>query len=320
MIKWDKDTSRRSNSAADRIREMESAVDDLCERLSKDSKDFSPEMFFEILHGYIVKDYRLLYTNITNYIFSLEKEEVFGIMQTNLDKVIDHIYSEQFDEDHAKGQGDRYPQGSYDKTKHTVLKIWDHMNLAKRQYALFKMKDEGYATIVDEKMSAAELRLSKELNGQLISLVSIFTALSFLLFGGISSLDNIFAGAKDIPIIKLMIVGTIWCFCIMNLIFVFMFFVAKMTGLDIRSSQDVNANLVQKYPLIWWCDHILVSVLLLSCWVYYIKNEGFSVQIYDRLNRYPTLYFAVGTIVMIGMIVWGAIKIFSLSKTREKDG
>lgn len=57
-------------------------------------------------------------------------------------------------------------------------------------------------------MADAELRLSKEMNGQLISLVSIFTALSFLIFGGISSLDNIFVGAKDIPVTKLMIVGS----------------------------------------------------------------------------------------------------------------
>ena len=150
------------------------------------------------------------------------------------------------------------------------------------------------------------------------SLVSIFTALSFLLFGGIRSLDNIFAGAKDIPVTKLMIVGTIWCFCIMNLIFVFMFFVSKMTGLNIRSSQDVNANLVQRYPLIWWCDLTLIAVLLMSCWAYYIKSEGFSVQIYERLGRCPTVYFVIGTITIVGMIILGAVTIFSLSKTGSR--
>lgn len=137
----------------------------------------------------------------------------------------------------------------------------------------FKLKDDDYTKVVDEKMQAAGNQLSKEMNGQLISLVSIFTALSFILFGGISSLDNIFAGAKDIPVTKLMIVGTIWCFCIMNLVFVFMFFIAKMTGLNIKSSSDINANLVQKYPMIWWCNFVLIAVLMLSSWAYYVKMK-----------------------------------------------
>ena len=40
MIEWDKRKEGKSNSTSDYIREMENAVDDLCERLSKDSKEF----------------------------------------------------------------------------------------------------------------------------------------------------------------------------------------------------------------------------------------------------------------------------------------
>ncbi|MCB7321278.1 hypothetical protein [Lacrimispora sp. 210928-DFI.3.58] len=319
MIDWNKRTGRKSNSTSDYIREMESAVDDLCERLSKDSKDFNSKLFFDALHEYISKDDRLLYTNITNYIFSLEKEEIFGIMQTNLDNVINYIYGEKFNSDHEWKPEYRHQRNPYDRTKRTVLKMWDHMNLAKRQYSLFKMKDDDYAKIVDEKMEEAGHELSKEMNGQLISLVSIFTALSFLLFGGISSLDNIFLGAKDIPVTKLMIVGIIWCFCIMNLVFVFMFFIAKMTRSNIKSTQDVNANLVQKYPLIWWCNLVIVSILLLSCWAYYIKNEGFSVEAYNCLSQHPTLYFIAGTVLIVGLVVGCAVKIYKLSKIELKD-
>ncbi len=317
MIEWNKETNsaKCSNGAAsDYIREMESAVDDFCERLSKDSKDFSPEVFFDKLHAYIIKDERLLYTNITNYIFSLEKEEIFGIMQTNLDKVINYMFSERFNEEHSWKPDHEHTENPFERTKRTVLKIWDHMNLAKRQYEFFTIKDEGYAAIVDEKMADAELRLSKEMNGQLISLVSIFTALSFLIFGGISSLDNIFIGAKDIPVTKLMIVGLIWCFCILNLVFVFMFFIAKMIKLNIKSSQDINANLVQRYPLIWWCNFVLMSLLALSCWAYYVKSERLSLEAYYYLSQQSSLYFITGTIVIIGLILGSAIKIYHLSK------
>lgn len=316
MIEWNKDTQKQSDSVKDHIREMGTAVDDFCRELTNESQDFSPKDFFGKLYDYIHKDGRLLYTNITNYVFSLD-EETFGIIQTNLDQVIQYIYSEQFKLDY-RCQNKR-DSNLYGRTKRTVLKLWDHMNLAKRQYSLFKMKDENYGKIVDAKMADAELRLSKEMNSQLISLVSIFTALSFLLFGGISSLDNIFIGAKDIPVTKLMIVGTIWCFCIMNLVFVFMFFVAKLTGLNIKSSQDVNANLVQKYPLIWWCNFVLISILCFACWAYYIKGEGFSRATYSFLYRHSTCFFILGTAMITGLIVLIAIKIYKLSKIELSD-
>ena len=66
--------------------------------------------------------------------------------------------------------------------------------------------------------------LTKEMNEQLITLVSIFTALAFLLFGGISSLDNIFSGIDKTSILKLLMIGCIWGICLVNLIFVFLLF------------------------------------------------------------------------------------------------
>ena len=314
MINWNRQADDGPNSTSDYIRKMETGVDNLCNLLSKDTKDFNARAFFEVLHAYIKNEDRLLYTNITNYIFSLEKEEVFGMMQTNLDKVIKYIYSEQFDIDYPWVPNQRNSRNPFLKTKRTVLKMWDHMNLAKRQYVFLKLTDDDYSRVVDEKMKDAEGRMTKEMNMQLISLVSIFTALSFLIFGGISSLDNIFIGVKDIPIIKLMIVGTIWCFCIMNLIYVFMFFIAKLTGLNIKSTQDVNANLIQKYPLIWWCNLVIVSILIISCWAYYIKSEGFCVSTYEILIKYSTAYIFLGTIGIIILIVFAAIKIYKLSK------
>ena len=152
---------------------------------------------------------------------------------------------------------------------------------------------------------------------QLISLIAIFTALSFIVFGGISSLDNIFLGAKDIPVTKLMIVGTIWCFCIMNLVFIFMFFIAKLTELNIKSTSDVNANWVQRYPMVWWCNFVLISVLILSSWAYYAKRENITVGIYSILSKNFDLYFLFGTATIILVIVFGAIRLYKLSKSNK---
>lgn len=308
------------DSASDYINEMSEGVDDLCERLLKDSKDFDSKIFIETLHGYIINEDRILYTNITNFVFDLKTDELWGIVQTNLDSVINYIYSEKFETEFPWKPEYKNQRNPYNRTKRTVLKIWDHVNLAKRQMMLFKKDDADYTRIVEEKMKLAEVKLLKEMNMQLISLIAIFTALSFILFGGISSLDNIFLGAKDIPVTKLMIVGIIWCFCIMNLIYVFMFFIAKLTGLNIKSTQDAEANLVQKYPLIWWCNWILITTLLFSCWGYYIKCEGFSSLAYETLKQHSTGYFVIGTLMLLIIVGLGAVKLYQLSKINKKNG
>jgi len=315
---WHKQEKNSSNSSSEYIKTMELAIDGLCDGLLKESKEFSPKEFFREIHSYITKNDRLIYTNITNFIFCLEDEQRWSTFQTNLDNVINYVYSSQFPIDFPESEAKKPKQNLYLRTIRTILKIWDHANLARRQYLSFKVTDNEYSKIVQEKMKDAETKMTKEMNMQLISMVSIFTALSFLIFGGISSLDNIFLGVRDIPVTKLLIVGVLWCFCIMNLVFVFMFFISKMTGLGITSTQDVNANLVQKYPLVWWSNFILILILACSCWSYYIKREGFSSKVYELLNLHPVGFFTIGTIAIIIVFSFIAGIIYKLFKADTK--
>lgn len=313
MFEWNKGREPETISKVDYIQGMEKEMDNICDMLSVATIEFNAKQFFEKIYGYIIQNDRLIYTHITNYIFVLNEED-FVTLQTNMDNVVNYMYGEKCQVDFSRQLDDRHQRRNFEIAQRTVLKMWDHVNLARKQYVMFHHKDEDYTKIVDEKMKNAETKIFKEMNVQLISLVAIFTALSFLVFGGISSLDNIFIGAKDIPVTKLMIVGTIWCFCIMNLIFVFLFFVAKVTKLDIKSTDDINANLVQKYPLVWWSNLFLISLLMLSCWSYYVKEENISVTIYEILVENSEIFVIGGTIFIIGIIVVLATILVYLSK------
>lgn len=313
MLEWNKGRESETISKVDYIQGMEKEMDNICDMLSVATFEFDAKDFFEKINGYINQNDRLLYTHITNYIFVLDEED-FVTLQTNMDNVVNYMYGEECQKDFSQQVKDKYKKRNFERTQRTVLKMWDHVNLARKQYVMFHHKDKDYTKIVDEKMEYAEAKISKEMNVQLISLVAIFTALSFLVFGGISSLDNIFIGAKDIPITKLMIVGIIWCFCIMNLIFVFLFFIAKITKLDIKSTDDINANLVQKYPLVWWSNLFLISLLMLCCWSYYVKKENISNTIYSILVEHSELFVICGTILIIGIIIVLAIILVCLTK------
>lgn len=302
---WNKQDVGRYKPREDHIAKMSKVMDDLCEMLAEDSGVFCKEEFLKMFSGYIENGRnRLLYTSVTNAIF--DNYDATGTFQSNLEDVIAFSY-EVIPTDAQKKE-------EHEKIQRALMKLWDHVNLAIRQYELFNQNDTKYEMIAEEKMKNVEIRLTKEMNMQLISLIAIFTALSFIVFGGISSLDNIFVGVKDIPVTKLMIVGSIWCFCIMNLVFVFMFFVGKLTGLEIKSTKDIDANLVQKYPLIWWCNWILIAILLLSTWAYYLKCEGFGNEAYAFLSRYPTIYCVFGTVLIVSLIILGAVILHKLSQ------
>lgn len=85
--------------------------------------------------------------------------------------------------------------------------------------------------------------------------------------------------------------------------------------MNIKSTSDVNANWVQRYPMIWWCNFVLISVLILSSWAYYAKRENITVGIYSILCRHSELYFLSGTAVITLVIVFGAVRLYRLSKS-----
>lgn len=293
----------------DRLKKISEGSRKLCEKLSISVAEFKTEEkkkeFLQDLKKYLNEYGRIIYTEITTYIFEMNEEKATTIL-SNIDSLVHYVYSEEYN----KWVEKEYSKEVGEKLEKIVLKLWDHINLARKQYIMFHHKDEDYGKIVEEKMEGVSVKISKEMNIQLISLVAIFTALSFLVFGGISSLDNIFAGAKDIPILKLVVVGSIWGFCIMNMLFVFMFFIAKITKLNLASTDDVNASVFKKYPLICWCNLVVVAIFVLSSWAVYISNEELSVKLYELISANQTIFFVAGTVVLVGGICVVAKKLY----------
>lgn len=291
--------------SVEKTKEMSDSTDELCELLATNTNIFHSMDFVKTLSGYIDKHERLLYVEITNCMSEFDERKRATLL-TNMDAVVSYVYSKEYEENA--------------EVRKVVLKLWDHVNLVKRQLDLFTITDEHMPQVIENKMKEISNDVSKKVTEQLISLIAIFTALSFLVFGGISSLDNIFIGAQDIPVVKLMIVGFIWCFCIMNLIFVFMFFIAKLTKLSIKSTNDINANIVQKYPLIFWSNFIVVFGLILACWTYYVRRYGYSCGIDNFVGKYPSEISALGFVIIFIIMFLSGKKIYKIwAKSNEKN-
>lgn len=218
----------------------------LCEELGKDPAEFEDKDFYSKLYQFIDDNKRLLYTVITDYVFQQAESGNIESVTNNIEMVRDYAQNVNAED----GMGGMYKKDVLRKTNIVSLKLWDHINLATRQYGQFHKDDAEYLEIVEGKLEPVKAEITKDMTQQLISIVAIFTAMSFLAFGGVSALDNILDGATNMPLLKLTAVGLIWCFCMFNMLFVFVYFVSKIIGIDIGADNNFPVLRFIRYPAV----------------------------------------------------------------------
>lgn len=305
--------NQNNSGAKDTTQEKVSAIVSFFRLLQVDCSDFNSKQAFDSLKEYISKYGRILYAPISNEIYNCYDENnyddamrIIGSVITNVEKLVAYTESPEFQTRRNQTKKPESIQCLEDAQK-AVLKIWDHVNLAQQQYNALKQSDDEYKEKFEKLISSYKEDMTKDVNNQLLTMVSIFTALAFLVFGGISSLDNIFS-VHGVPLLKLMCVGAVWGLCILNLIFVFLFCVGKMTKLNFRSSDDPEATIFQKYPVIWWTDLMLMSILLLCLWGYYIQQYEIAdwlICICLANQKSATLAgFGVIALIILGACFW----------------
>lgn len=280
-------------------------INEICTSLNEDTASFDPHKTLNLLQKYSKEEERLLYSEISNYIFSLESSSL-GKFITNLDSMIECSQQEtNLDE----------------KTKKLIFKLYDHSQLAIAQSRNLVKDDTDFQMMIERRiapiygnLNAAVENAKKDINSQLISLLGIFTALAFLIFGGINSLDNIFQGMQSLPVLKLMITGCIWGICILNIIFVFMYFVAKITKTNIKTNLNFNANFIQRYPYICWSNLIIATILAICAWCYYIDDQNIGSWFVGLSNTYQMIICIMG-FGIIGFLFLG-IAIYIINKCK----
>lgn len=299
---------------------MQDQMKNVCELLFHPKEKFDKENFYLAVCDYINNNDRLLYKFISNYVYSVcdnTKNDIkIDEIQKNLVDSVEFVMSHNASE-LAEKQGDKYEIDVHEKARKVVIKIQDHVDLAVQQYNTLKQTDEEYKRKFAIEFEETKDSITKEMSNQLVTLVGIFTAIAFVVFGGISSLDNIFQqGVSNVSLLKMMIIGTIWALCMTNLVYIFLFCVGKITKLSIKSSDNPKDNLVKKYPIIFWSNYLFLSLLIALSWTYYLyKNDFFNWL--NNAAKKDSLFVAVTGFAIIGIIMWfGAWKLIELRRDK----
>lgn len=313
MVKQDEnDANLHINNV--QVRDLQGWTDGIkaiCKELVVSSDCFSAEKTYTSVETFVLTHKRWLYSIVSSFLFDCSEQDVSTFI-SNLDGLRDYAYLQvancSLDDEAQIDQCKKYATA--------IDKLWDHSNLAQTQNQALHDSDETFKARFDKNLIPFKSEFTHEMNMQFISLIAIFTALSFLVFGGISSLDNVFADVGHVPVLDLIIVGSIWSLCITNLVFVFIFLVAKMTKLNIKSSEREGATLSQRYPFFVWSNFVLVLILTVSCWLYFVDyaNAGSWLLIFSRNNG---LISTVGGIAIIS-IAFGSLAALLLRNQENK--
>lgn len=308
---------------SDRLQEMEASLRKFFERLDKPNEKFNASDAFDELLRYINNYDRILYSAISNIIYAHYSRDdatrdPAGTLLSNLDALI--RYSEDEGNIAAKktALSKNQTEKSVDDTRRVVLKIWDHVTLASQQYTMLKQTDSEYDEKFKKRIASYKEEMTKEMNAQMITMIGIFTALAFLIFGSISSLDGIFENLS-FPLFKVISIGLVWGLCVSNMIFVFLYCIEKMTKLNFKATQSPSANIFQRYPIVWWTNFLLVSLLLLSTWGWFIQCAEIGQIIVKFAKCSPWSVFIVGTILIAALIIVGIVFFSKKMHISKKD-
>ena len=261
---------------------------------------------------------RIYYSAISNCVFKMDEQQ-FSDFLSNMGEVVDYAT------EHSQRDEDWQSEDRQDLYR-TVIKFYDHANLAHQQQVTFSskkealredVKNEVHATL-DPKIS----EITKEMTSQLVGLISIFTALSFIVFGGISSLESMVTSLEGTldkydSVLPILILAMAWAFCMMNLLFGFMYFVIRITHL--RKPVDENAkNVVQRYPVVFLCDYVIMALLILFSGMWFAKKAKVGSGFYKFwVSDHPNITFIAAILVFV--VVFAILGIILLNLYRRKD-
>ena len=161
---------------------------------------------------------KILYSELSTFILDEKKDETIRILKDNLSKI-----SSFMDREYSKIDIEQY---------RFWLKYKDHCELAILQRKHYHMSIDE----IEEKAKTTALasvkeetdKIQKDLTSQLIGLVSIFTALSFVIFGGINILNSVLQNVRLASISRLLCVGILWTICMSILFYIFVRFILKI--------------------------------------------------------------------------------------------
>lgn len=226
----------------------------LCEEL-KEEKSLTEwaEKLWEFQEAYS----KILYSELSAFIIEESNDDSLKIIEKNIETISQRMYSV-------------YEDTSIDAKQYEFwLKFRDHCKLAILQRRHYNISKKTIEDLTEGIVKSETDRIQKDLTSQLIGLVSIFTALSFVVFGGINILGSVLENAKLANITRLVCVGLMWTLSMSILFYVFVRFILKIM------KPEKEQVLSKQFMCSFW---ILIGILIILFIVFVVFDNWIKLK------------------------------------------
>lgn len=249
-----KNTSPRSDQLSYSKQKMRM----ICRSLSFDSNHYQPEHTVKQICEYIGskrKLDRILYSEISNYIFSLNIRQR-GTFATNVDCLLQYVLSGGFETS---------SEGRKEDCRKIVLKIYDHFQLALHQI-------ENTKSILRNSVEELKEEIRKENKGierEYITILAIFSSIVLTFVGGVSFSSELLSAMHSVSIYRLLLSIEGLAFVLLNLSYMMLKLIFEINDKQLQgySIMCLNAIIGASMALT-----ILAKFLSLHFLPYYISR------------------------------------------------
>ena len=216
-------------------------INGICKALSLETQKYDPQKTVENINLYIAspnKLDRILYSEISNYVFSLGMSER-GIFATNLEKLL--LYS--LDDKNAVSED----------SKKLIVKIYDHFQLALHQI-------ENVNNIFANSIEEAKENLQKQIKGvekEYITILGIFASIVLAFIGGITFSTSVLQNISGISVFRLLLIVDFLAFVLINVIYILVKFIFTINEKDAKLFNIKMLNIA--------C--IVIAIIIIIGWV-----------------------------------------------------
>ena len=244
----------------------------LAKSLNTPEQEFNIDDFEKLLDDYLTKYSRILYSSFTAYIYRLKsekKDKEIDNMSGNLVSIISSFNVEEKIEDRQK----------------ILLKLYDHISLATRQASTMevtKEKVDPYILKATETIKSqlenlnqdmiaykermrADIEAQKDsLMSQMIAIVAIFVGVSFVMFGGMSLINDLFThvDGQPVPLVELICLG-----CLIGIVMIVVMYCFIMFILSITRNKMLRAKKIFFKIVLTTCTILgMVSCVMFIIW------------------------------------------------------
>lgn len=217
-------------------------INGICKALSLETTKYQPQKTVENIENYISstdKLDRILYSEISNYVYSLEMSKR-GIFATNLEKLL--LYSLDDSKDVSED------------CKKMIVKIYDHVQLALHQI-------ENANNIFANSIEDAKENLQKQIKSvekEYISILGIFASIVLTFVGGITFSTSVLQNISATSIFRLLLVVDFLAVVLINVIYILVRFIFTINEKNAKLFPIRNLNI----------SCAVIAVMIVLAWMF----------------------------------------------------